>query len=135
MTATATLTRNIVLVACAASAGVHAGLVPSHLAEAPPLGLAFASAALLLVAVTVALARVGRSRWPDALAAGMLAGLIAAYAASRTVGLPLLEEDAEPVDATGLLTQAVQAIGLIAAVRLCQPASGAMSPAVRKERS
>ena len=112
----------IVVAACAISAGAHAGLVPEHLREAPQVGLAFVVATALLVAVAIVLAirpdSVGAARG----AALLLAGLIACYAASRTTGLPLLEPHAEPLDAVGATTKLVEAIGLVFALRLSQPA-------------
>ena len=82
-----TLSRNVVLVACAASAGVHAGLVPSHLVENLWLGIAFAASVGLLLALIVSLWRAGDPRRPAAPAAAVLAALIVAYSLSRTVGL------------------------------------------------
>ena len=82
-----TLSRNIVLVACAASAGVHAGLVPSHLVENLWLGIAFAASVGLLLALIVSLWRAGDPRRRAAPAAAVLAALIVAYSLSRTVGL------------------------------------------------
>ena len=93
-----TLSRNVVLVACAASAGVHAGLVPSHLVENLWLGIAFAASVGLLLALIVSL-----------------------WSTSDPRRLAPLEEDVEPVDAIGLLTQGVQVAGLIAALHLCHP--------------
>lgn len=132
LTADATLARNIVLIACAASAGVHAGLVPSHLAENPWLGLAFAGAVGLLLALTVSLARTREPR-RGPLRPPRLAVLIVAYSLSRTVGLAPLEEQVESIDAIGVLTQIVQVAGLIAALFLCQPASDGMTRAARRE--
>ena len=131
----ATLSRNVVLVACAASAGVHAGLVPSHLDENLRLGIAFAASVGLLLALTVSLARTGDPRRRAAPAAAVLATLIVAYSLSRTVGLAPLEEHVEPVDAIGLLTQGVQAAGLVAALHLCHPSGGASARAARREPS
>ena len=125
--------RNVVLVACAASAGVHAGLVPSHLDENLWLGIAFAASVGLLLALTVSLARTGDPRRRAAPAAAVLAALIVAYSLSRTVGLAPLEEHVEPVDAIGLLTQGVQAAGLVAALFLCHPSGGASARAARRE--
>lgn len=112
--------RNLVAAVLAASAGVHAALAPEHLREAPRLGVAFVAAALLLLVLAAALVRARRPRNPAVLAAGALAVLVAAYVASRTSGLPLLGEHDEPFDALGLETQAVQLVGLVAALRLCQ---------------
>ena len=130
-----TLARNVVLIACAASAGVHAGLVPAHLDENLWLGIAFAASVGLLLALTVSLARTGDPRRRAAPAAAVLAALIVAYSLSRTVGLAPLEEHVEPVDAIGLLTQGVQAAGLVAALHLCHPSGGASARAARREPS
>jgi hypothetical protein len=132
-TADTTLARNIVLIACAASAGVHAGLVPAHLAENAWLGLAFTGAVGLLLALTASLARTGEPRRLAAPAAALLAVLIVAYWLSRTVGLAPLEEHVEPVDLIGVLTQVAQLAGLIAALFLCQPAGDAIARAARRE--
>jgi hypothetical protein len=129
----APLARTVVVTACAVSAGVHAGLVPSHLAESRALGIAFAISAVALLWAAASVARADEPPVPCALAAAMLAGLIAAYAASRTIGLPLLEPHAEPLDAVGLVTQVVQGAGLCAALRLCQPTGDSMSLAPRRE--
>jgi hypothetical protein len=128
-----TLARNIVLMACAASAGVHAGLVPSHLAENVWLGIAFTSAVGLLLALTVSLARTGEPRPRAAPAAVLLAVLVVAYVLSRTVGLAPMAEHVEPVDAVGALTQVAQVAGLVAALFLCQPAGDAIARAARRE--
>jgi hypothetical protein len=120
----ATLARNVVLIACAASAVVHAALVPSHLDENLWLGIALAASVALLLALVISLARLGDPRWRAAPAAAVLAVLIVAYSLSRTVGLAPLEEHVEPVDAIGLLTQGVQAAGLVALL-LCHPSGGA----------
>jgi hypothetical protein len=134
-TVSTTLARNVVLIACAASAGVHAGLVPSHLAENLRLGIAFAGSVGLLLALTVSLARIDDPRRRAAPAAAVLAALIVAYSLSRTVGLAPLEEHVEPVDAIGLLTQGVQAAGLSAALLLRHPSGGASARAARREPS
>jgi hypothetical protein len=47
--------RNVVAACCAASAGVHAALVPAHLEENGLLGAGFAVAAVPLFAGTLAL--------------------------------------------------------------------------------
>lgn len=130
-----TLSRNVVLVACAASAGVHAGLVPSHLGENLWLGIAFAASVGLLLALIVSLWSTSDPRRPAASAAAVLAALVVAYSLSRTVGLAPLEEDVEPVDAIGLLTQGVQVAGVIAAFHLCHPTGGVSARAARREPS
>lgn len=59
----------VLVFTCAASAGAHAGLVPTHLSGEPRLGAAFIAAVVLLVAAaTAAAVRPGTGEspvWPD----------------------------------------------------------------------
>jgi hypothetical protein len=50
----------------------------------------------------------------------LLAALIGAYAVNVTAGLPWLSDHPEPVDLIGLATKAVEALGLVFAIRLSQ---------------
>ena len=86
------MARDLVIVACAISAGIHAALAPGHLAEGMAAGVAFG------------------------VSAAMLAG--AAVLLVVTTGLPLLHPEPEPVEALALFTKAVEAIGLFAAAYL-----------------
>ena len=108
----------VVVLAAAVSAGIHAGLVPEHLAEMPLLGVSFIVTVLALLAIAAALAIRPEAQLPASLAAFLFAGLILAYAASRTTGLPVLEPEPERVDAIGIVTVAVQLFGLLAALWL-----------------
>ena len=72
----------MVIAACAASAGAHAGLVPEHLREAPQLGIAFIVASVVLLAVVVALALRPDDRRIALVAALLLTGLIASWGTS-----------------------------------------------------
>ena len=108
--------RNLLLVAVAVSAGVHAGLAPSHLEEEPLLGFLFVAAVVVLAAVAVALARRLDSQLPVVAAATALAGLVTGYVATRTVGVPGLEH--EGWDSLGLATNAVELLGVAAAFQL-----------------
>jgi hypothetical protein len=98
-------------------------------------GIAFAASVGLLLAVIVSLWRAGDPGRPAASAAAVLAALVVAYSLSRTVGLGPVDEDLEPVDAIGLLTQGVQVAGLIGALHLCHPMGNASARAARRERS
>jgi hypothetical protein len=118
----------IVVAACAVSAGIHAGLVPEHLHEAPRVGVAFVLATGLLLAAAAALAVRPGSLGAARGAALLLASLLAFYAASRTTGLPLLEPHAEPLDAVGATTKLVEVLGLVSALRLIRPAGDSRSP-------
>ena len=117
MTDRAGLDRDLVVVACALSAGIHAALAPSHLDEGNAAGGGFLAAAVLLGAMTVALTR-HASAPLLALAAVTLAGLIASYAAAITSGLPVLHPSPEPVDGLAVATKLVEAVGLAAALDL-----------------
>ena len=108
----------LVVLAAAVSAGIHAGLVPEHLGEMPLLGVSFIFATLALLAIGAAVAIRPEAQLPASLAALLFAGLILAYVASRTTGLPVLEPEPEPVDAIGIVTVAVQLVGALAALWL-----------------
>lgn len=111
----------IVVFACAASAGGHAGLVPEHLYAEPRVGVAFLVAIVLLLATGAALTvRPDDPRIATA-AAVLFAGLIVAYAASRTTGIPLLAPDREALDTVGVATKVVEVAGLALALWLSQP--------------
>jgi hypothetical protein len=110
---------DVVVSAAAVSAGAHAALVPEHLREAPQLGIAFIASAVLLLAAA-GLAMLTDDRRAMAATALLFAGLIAAYVASRTTGLPWLEPEAEPADVVGLATNVVEALGFVFALTLIQ---------------
>ena len=112
----------LVVFAAAVSAGIHAGLVPEHLGEMPLLGVSFILAVLVLLAIGAAVAVRPEAQLPASLAAFLFAGLILAYVASRTTGLPVLEPEPERVDAIGIVTVAVQLIGAFAALWLIRTA-------------
>ena len=115
----AAMERDLVIVACAISAGIHAALTPDHLAEGAAAGAGFALAAALLVALAVALTRVV-STAALAGAAALCGGLLLSYGLAVTTGVPLLHPDPEAIDGLALFTKAVELIGLGAAIRLLQ---------------
>ena len=116
------LTAILVVLAAAVSAGIHAGFVPEHLGEMPLLGVSFILAVLVLLAIGAAVAVRPEAQLPASLAAFLFAGLILAYVASRTNGLPVLEPAPERVDAIGIVTVTVQLIGVFAALWLTRTA-------------
>jgi hypothetical protein len=125
--ALAGLERDVLIVACAVSAAIHAALMPHHLAEGTGPGLGFAVAALLLAGLAVALTR----RPADAIVAVagvVLAGLLASYALATTTGLPLLHPEAEPVEALALATKGIEAVGLLAATHVLRRRRPAAAP-------
>jgi hypothetical protein len=110
--------RDVLIVACAISAGIHAALSPGHFAEGTGSGLGFAVAAVLLSGIAAGLTIRPASMVAVAAAGAVLAGLLASYALATTIGIPLLHPDPEPVDGVGLATKAIEAIGLLVAMHL-----------------
>jgi hypothetical protein len=111
------LERDLLILACAISAGIHAALVPEHLEEGRAAAGGFAVSALLLGALTVALTyRVT----PFLLfgAGAVMTGLLVSYALVVTTGVPVLHPDVEPVDGLALFTKAVEIAGLVGAADL-----------------
>ena len=115
------LARDLLIVACAVSAGIHAALVPEHLEEGRPAGVAFAVSAALLAAAAVGLTRRVSPALLGATAA-LLVGLILSYLLAVTTGVPVLHPTVEPVEGLALFTKAVELVGVVAAVALLEPA-------------
>ena len=122
------LARDVVVVSCAVSAGIHGALVPAHLAESTGAGLGFLAATGLLALLTLVLTRRPSSTLAPLGAAAVLAGLIGAYALAVTAGLPPFHPEAEPVDGLAVFTKAVEATGLAAALSLLRSARPAFAP-------
>lgn len=123
--------RDVVVIACAGSAGIHAALVREHLEEGIGPGLGFLVSVVLLTSLVVALARK-----PGILAlaasVAVLAGLIGSYALATTTGVPLLHPEVEPIEGLALATNAIEAVGLVAALHLLgQRRPAAVSGVVR----
>jgi len=97
------------------------------------MGVAFIAATVLLLAVAVALTYRPRQAGAAHAATLVLAALIGAYALNITAGLPWLSDHPEPIDVIGLATKAVEALGLIFAIRLSQRmrSSGLFTPSRR----
>jgi len=111
-------TSDLVIVACAVSAGVHGALVPSHFAEGTGAGLGFVAATVLLAVLVVWLTWRPGNACAVAAALVTFAGLLASYALAVTTGLPVLQPDPEPVDSLALATKAIEVVGLLAASSL-----------------
>jgi len=109
--------RDVVIVACAISAGIHAALTPEHFDEGVGAGGGFLVAAVVLGVLAVVLTR--RRAPAVALLASALvfAGLIASYVLAITNGVPLLHPEVEPVETLAVVTKAIEAVGIVAAVR------------------
>jgi hypothetical protein len=105
----------VVILACAVSAGIHAALVPEHLAEGTGAGIGFAIAAVLLTALVVALTREPTSPRLLVAAAIVFAGLLSSYALAVTTGMPVLHPQPEVIDRLALGTKAIEVVGLLVA--------------------
>jgi hypothetical protein len=113
------LGRDVVILACAVTAGIHAVLVPEH-------GASFVAATALLAAVVLHLTLRPASALALVAAAALLAGLLGSYALAVTVGLPLLHPETEPVDGLALATKAIEAVGLATALALLPRPKGTL---------
>jgi hypothetical protein len=107
----------IVILVCAASAGIHAVLAPEHFEVGFAAGAGFALAAAGLAVIAVVLSTRPTSVLGTS-AALVLAGLLASYAMAVTTGVPAVHPEVEPVSGLALATKAIEVVGLVAAVSL-----------------
>jgi hypothetical protein len=107
----------IVILVCAASAGIHAVLAPAHFEVGFAAGAGFALAAAGLAVIAVVLSTRPTSVLGTS-AALVLAGLLASYAMAVTTGVPAVHPEVEPVSGLALATKAIEVVGLVAAVSL-----------------
>jgi hypothetical protein len=121
----ADLERDLVIVACAISAGIHAALTPEHLEEGAGAGGGFAFSVVLLAVLVIALTR-RQSTAALAGAVAVLAGLLMSYALAITTGVPLLHPEAEPIEGLALFTKAIEIVGLLCAGHLLAPSFAAV---------
>jgi hypothetical protein len=110
--------RDLVIVACAVSAGIHAALTPEHFEEGAGAGGGFLASAALLAALVVWLTLRPQSEVAPAAAILTFGALLLAYGLAVTTGLPYLHPDVEPVNGLAVWTKLVELAGLVAAVRL-----------------
>ena len=124
---------DLVILACAISAGIHGALAPDHFAETTAAGLGFVAATVSLVVLAVAVTLRPTSALALAGAAVVLAGLLVSYVLAITTGLPVLDPDPEPVDGLALATKAIELVGLLAATSLTVPQWKGTSTWTRRE--
>ncbi len=125
MTAPGGVERDVVIVASAISAGVHAALVPTHLSDGTAAAAAFLAAAVLTAGLAVGLTVTAGAALP-AVASLAFAGLIVSYGLAATVGLPVVHPSPDPIEGLALATKLAEAVGLVAAldiVRRGRPAA------------
>jgi hypothetical protein len=121
------LRRDVVILACAISAGIHGALAPEHFREGTGAGVGFVAATVALAALAAALTLRPASQLAPVGAAAVLAGSLGAYGLAATTGLPLLHPEAEPLDGLALATKAIELIGLLAVSTLIRRPSVAMA--------
>ena len=124
----AELEGDVVILACAISAGIHGALASGHFAEGTGAGAGFGAATIALAGLAVWLTARPVSRLGLAAAAAVLLGLLGSYALAVTTGLPLLQPDPEPIDGLALATKAAEIVGLAAAVSLLWRPPAVLTP-------
>jgi len=110
--------RDLLIVTCAISAGVHAALVPELFAESVVTGGGFIAATVLLALLILGLTLRPDSLTVVAATALTFVGLIVSYMVASTRGIAILHPDRDPVDAVGLITKAVELLGTALAVSI-----------------
>jgi len=111
----AELRGDVVVLACAVSAGIHGALVPAHFDEGAGAGTGFVLATVLLVALAIGLTRHAESERLLACAIVVFVGLLASYLLAVTIGVPVLHPTPEPVEGLALATKAIEAVGVLSA--------------------
>ena len=117
---------DLVIIACAISAGIHGALVRDHFQEGTGAGLGFVGATILLAFLAVVLTR-GPSQLALVATATVFAGLIASYALVITTGFPVLHPERESIDGLALFTKTIEAIGLLLSASLLRRPSLAVT--------
>jgi hypothetical protein len=112
------LRRDVVILACAVSAGIHGALAPAHFDEGVGAGIAFAVSAAALAGLALWLTLRSAGPLPSAVAALVFAGLLVSYALATTTGVPVLHPEPEPFDGVALATKAFELVGLVTASSL-----------------
>ena len=112
--------RDVVILACAISAGIHAALVPEH-------GLPFVTATGLLAGTVLVLTLRPATAPALAAAATVLAGLLGSYVLAVTSGLPFLHPRPEPMNGLAFATKAIEAVGLATALALLPRPKGPLT--------
>jgi hypothetical protein len=122
------LRRDVVILSCAISAGIHGALAPAHFEEGVGAGVGFVAATALLAASAIWMTVRPASALALNGAVVVLAGLLVSYALAISTGVPLLQPQPEPVDGLALATKAIEAVGLLAATNLIRRPSVALIP-------
>jgi hypothetical protein len=121
------LRRDVVILACAISAGIHGALAPAHFGEGTGAGIGFVAATVLLAWLALVLTLRPAGQLAPAGAATVFAGLLVSYALATTTGLPLLHPEPEAVDGLALATKAFEVVGLLTALSLLRKPAPSLS--------
>jgi hypothetical protein len=113
-------TWSLLVLSVAFTAGIHAALVPEHLAEMPRLGVGFIIAAAIGAALAGALLVLGPVRWLIVLTGVFLALEIATWIAFVTVSVPGFDGTPEPVEVIAIVCKAIEAFGVLLTVGLAR---------------
>jgi hypothetical protein len=108
---------DVVILACAISAGIHGALVQDHFQEGTGAGIGFVVATVLLAGVAIFLTH-NPARFVVVGATAIFTGLIVSYALVITTGVPVLHPGVEATDGLALFTKTVEAVGLLTAASL-----------------
>jgi hypothetical protein len=120
------LRTDLVILACAISAGIHGALIRDHFQEGMGAGLGFVSATVLLGFCAVVLT-LRPSQFALVATAAVFAALIASYALVLTTGFPVLHPEQEVVDGLAVFTKTIEAVGLVLAASLLRRPSLAVT--------
>jgi len=123
----ATIQRDVLILTCAISAGIHAALAREHFAEGAGAGGGFVASVVLLAGIVVVLTLQPPAVSTLLVASAVLLGLLISYGAAVTTGVPVLHPDVEPVEGLALATKAIEAVGLVAALLLLRHRRPAVS--------
>jgi hypothetical protein len=112
------LRRDVVILACAVSAGIHGALAPEHFTEGTAAGVGFVASTVLLAGIALVLTLRPAGALALAGAALVFAGLLVSYALAVTTGLPVFHPEPELVERLALATKAFEVVGLVTALSL-----------------
>ena len=114
---------NLLALAVAFSAGIHAALVPEHLEEMPRLGGLFVAAAAIGGFLAIALVSRPDDRRISFVAGLFCLGQIAAWALFVSVPVPGFPGTPEPIEPIALVSKAIEAAAVALALSLAPPES------------
>ena len=129
------LRRDVVILACAVSAGIHGALAPAHFDEGVGAGIAFVVSAGMLAGLALWLTLRPAEPLPSAVAALVFAGLLGSYALATTTGVPVVHPKPEPVDGLALATKAFELVGLVTALSLLRRRPASSLPLIQPKGS